>query len=440
MKKYLFPLMTSALLFSCAVSASAQFVEVSGNQFKLNNQPYYFAGTNFWYGAYLGAPEAGDRQRLLKELDLLQQHGINNLRVLAASENSYLEKSVKPSIQNRPGEFNESLLVGLDFLLAEMAKRDMQAVLYLNNFWQWSGGMTQYLQWADKITTPDPDVTGDWDAYIGGAASFYRSQKANHMFRDFIKSIVERKNSVNGINYIEDPTIMAWELANEPRAGINNLPASAKQPFLDWVTDTAEFIKSLDANHLVTTGNEGTAGTSGDADLFINAHKPDSIDYLTVHLWPKNWSWLDMDKAEETYPQAVNNAITYLDQHLAIAQQLDKPIVLEEFGVERDYGNYAADGTTKYRDRFFKTIFTYIEEQAAQGEAIAGSNFWGWGGIGNAAHKDFEWREGDEFTGDPPQEPQGLNSVFANDTTTLRIIQQHSKNLQTLAKPMASAE
>ena len=59
-----------------------------------------------------------------------------------------------------------------------MAKRDMKAVLYLNNFWQWSGGMSQYVAWFNGKPVVDPDVTGDWNAFMDNSASFYREPKA----------------------------------------------------------------------------------------------------------------------------------------------------------------------------------------------------------------------------------------------------------------------
>jgi mannan endo-1,4-beta-mannosidase len=39
------------------------------------------------------------------------------------------------------------------------------------------------------------------------------------------------------------------------------------------------------------------------------------------------------------------------------------------------------------------------------------------------------WREGDPFVGDPPQEPQGRNSVFRSDTSTLRIIRDNAMKM-----------
>ena len=112
-------------------------------------KPYYFTGANIWYTCYLGSSGiTGDRSRLKKELDTMVANGITNLHMLAASEQSSMQRSVKPAIQISAGICDDSLLVGLDFTLAEMAKRHMHAVLYLNNYWEWSGGMAQYMVWS----------------------------------------------------------------------------------------------------------------------------------------------------------------------------------------------------------------------------------------------------------------------------------------------------
>src|SRR5690606_5913843 len=87
------PTVTEELTRAEAVPAE-EFVSIKDKQFFWRGQPYYVVGTNLWYGAYLGSPdEVGDRERLRKELDLLKQTGINNLRVLAASESSELVRA-----------------------------------------------------------------------------------------------------------------------------------------------------------------------------------------------------------------------------------------------------------------------------------------------------------------------------------------------------------
>ena len=142
-------------------------------------EPYRYLGANLWYAMHLGAADTvgGDRPRLLRELDRLQALGISNIRVLAASEGPDRESwfalgaptpwRILPSMQPSPGVYNEAVVAGLDYLLAEMAKRDMTAVLMLGNMWPWSGGFAQYVSWVagDRIPYPPPAVGGSWDGY-----------------------------------------------------------------------------------------------------------------------------------------------------------------------------------------------------------------------------------------------------------------------------------
>src|SRR5579862_9897881 len=122
------------------------FVQVRDGQFVIGAKPYHFLGVNLWFAMHLGA---ADRPRLIRELDRLQQLGITNIRLMASSEGpSSSPFRVTAAVQDAPGSYADSLLDGLDFVLAEMARRDMRAVLVLNNFFQWSGGMAQYVNWA----------------------------------------------------------------------------------------------------------------------------------------------------------------------------------------------------------------------------------------------------------------------------------------------------
>ncbi len=424
-----------------ADEADPPFIRVEGAQFMRGDQPYYFAGVNFWYGAYLGAPgPGGDRARLRRELDQLKALGLTNLRVLAVSEKSELTMTLHPAIQIEPGQLEENLLQGLDFLLAEMAERDMQAVLFLNNYWQWSGGMAQYVSWVTGEPVVDPDVSGDWDTFIANSARFYGMPKAQSYFRQIIEAVITRRNTVNGRRYNEDPTIMTWELANEPRPGRDPSADDVVASYLQWVKATAAYIHHLAPHQLVTTGNEGEKGSVDSIELWRRTHALDEIDYLTFHLWPKNWSWFEVSQAEATYAKSEALALDYVDRHIAIAQQVGKPVVLEEFGLERDGADYRPQATTRWRDQLFAALFQRVESLARSGSPVAGTNIWSWGGEGRPASDDFVWREGDDFMGDPPQEPQGLNSVYDSDTSTLSLLRAHAAAMQALvAEPAKQA-
>ncbi|MCB0562452.1 MAG: hypothetical protein KDD09_26045, partial [Phaeodactylibacter sp.] len=124
------------LLFMGTSVAAQPFIAVEGAGFMRDGKPYHFLGANFWYGLNLASGGAGgDRPRLLRELDRLKALGIDNLRIMGASEGpDGAPWRMAPALQTAPGEYNEALWDALDYLLAEMAKRDMVAVVCLSNF------------------------------------------------------------------------------------------------------------------------------------------------------------------------------------------------------------------------------------------------------------------------------------------------------------------
>jgi len=91
--------------------------------------------------------------------------------------------------------------------------------------------------------------------------------------------------------------------------------------------------------------------------------------------------------------------------------------------------------STSYRDKYFQLVFEHIFEDADSGGPFAGSNFWTWGGFGKPRNPDEPfWRNGDDYTGDPPQEPQGRNSVFAADANTVSILRKYAKKMNAISK------
>ena len=411
----------------------ANFFTIDGIHLSFKGKPYYVVGSNMWYGGYLGSSgKVGDRTRLIKELDNLKAIGINNLRVLAVSEKSELNSAVHPATTNGFGQHDEELLAGLDFLIAEMAKRDMSIVIYLNNFWQWSGGMTQYMSWIDGKPVQDPNVTNDWEGFMTKSASFYQSKKAQTEWRKTIKKIVTRVNTITGQSYINDPTILSWQLANEPRPGNSKSTDKEKAIYIKWINDTAKYIHELDANHMVSTGSEGLMGSARDEKLFIDAHSSPYINYLTYHLWIRNWSWFDQKKPAETWDSGVEKGTAYLNSHIDLAKKLNKPIVLEEFGLDRDMGAYDTNSTTHYRDKFYRIVFETLYNRMKTGDAIAGFNFWAWNGAARTTRPNFWWQTGDDFMGDPPQEQQGMYGVFDSDITTILILNEYADKIHAL--------
>src|SRR5206468_1287115 len=106
-----------------------------------------------------------------------------------------------------------------------------------------------------------------------------------------------------------------------------------------------------------TTGHEGEMGTES-LQLFEDVHRDKNIDYLTIHIWPKNWSWFQTETMEADMPQVVSKTKEYIRKHLTVALKLNKPLVLEEFGLPRDHHSFDIASTTSLRDRYYDTIFS----------------------------------------------------------------------------------
>jgi mannan endo-1,4-beta-mannosidase len=185
---------------------------------------------------------------------------------------------------------------------------------------------------------------------------------------------------------------------------------------------------------MVSTGSEGEMGSVNDWKLYADVHASPYVDYLTYHMWIRNWSWFDQHKAAETWDAGLAKGRAYLNSHIDVAQKLNKPIVLEEFGLDRDDGAYDVKATTHYRDKFYREVFDLLYNRVKAGDAIAGYNFWAWNGSARTTRANFWWNDGDDFMGDPPQEQQGMYGVFDSDVTTILLIKEYADKMHALKK------
>jgi len=411
------------------LSANNTFVKVYQGHFLRDGKPYYYVGTNFWYGAILGSTgQGGNRKRLCAELDKMKSMGIDNLRILVGADGERgIKTKVEPTLQIKPGVYNDTILEGLDYLLQQMGKRNMLAVLYLNNSWEWSGGYGFYLQYAGEGKAPRPDEAG-YPAYMNFVRKYATSEEAHQLFYKYVNFILNRTNRYTHRKYVDDPAIMSWQIGNEPRAfGKEEL-----EPFVKWLSEASSLIRSIDKNHLVSIGSEGAWGCEGDYNVYEKICADKNIDYCNVHLWPYNWGWAKKGSLIENLDRSCRNTKEYIDRHLTICSKLNKPLVMEEFGYPRDGFSFSPYSTTKGRDGYYKYVFSLVADNAKSGGNFAGCNFWGWGGMAKPTHEN--WNVGDDYCGDPAQEQQGLNSVFSSDTSTLFIVKEQVESMSNICR------
>lgn len=113
--------------------------------------------------------------------------------------------------------------------------------------------------------------------------------------------------------YRDDPTIIAWNLINEPRCE-SWLAANkdCNKRVQAWISEMSSHVRGLDPNHLITIGSEGFYGDSTPSllqynpqawasdlgqDFVANTNIKD-IDFATVHAWPDNWMLAQVRRGE----------------------------------------------------------------------------------------------------------------------------------------------
>ncbi|KAH9864505.1 hypothetical protein J1614_010439 [Plenodomus biglobosus] len=450
--------------------AEGDFVHVDGLRLYDSKGLHYITGINYWACMNLAAgPSAGGNySRLMTELDQMAAKGINHLRIMAGSEGAPTLQPFRmnPALLQEPGKYNEDIFQGLDICLNEMSKRGMRATMTLANEWQWSGGFAQYVSWATNdsaipypeswnLTAPPQRETpgtgwGNYTVQGVNAAPYseltafanliYNNTQAETWYKDHIKTVMARRNTVNNRLYTEDPTIMTWQLANEPQAsdsldytGAYNIAIIPNPDDLlfPWIERISAYIRSMAPKQLVSVGLEGKQGEY----YFKKAHNFSTVDYATTHCWVQNWGVYDMyNSSEANLKQAQEFAVDFMRNSSRWAADIGKPVFLEEFGMARDNWEnkdkeypYLSSASTSHKDAYFSTIIGTVMDEFKSGGAYIGTSPWAYSGIYRP-----ETQLANEFgmvwAGDPPHEGPGWYGLYDTDNA-MKIISAQQKNI-----------
>jgi mannan endo-1,4-beta-mannosidase len=248
-----------------------------------------------------------------------------------------------------PGQWNEESFVHLDHVLAEAQRNNLRVQLCLTNWWRDTGGVTQYLRWAginDAADTRFPFGINPERAML-----FYTNETTRRLYREHLEKVVTRRNTVTGVFYRDDPTILGWELMNEAQAVTGRWHERRA-----WFAEMSSYLKSLDANHLITPGAWGYR-TAAERREWLADHRLATIDYCDVHNYPREDTNSFVDS-----PEALRE---FIDNRAAAALSLSKPLVLGEFGI----GPGGYNGISQ-RD-WFRGFFA-----ANLRAGVAGAMFW----------------------------------------------------------------
>jgi mannan endo-1,4-beta-mannosidase len=310
---------------------AASFVRRTGNVLRLDNQQFRFAGSNNYYLMYKSqfmvddvlSAAAGNNLRVMRiwgSLDIGNQDGSNSIR--GKSEGVYFQywDGTAPAYND-----GDDGLKRLDYVIYKAGQLGLKLVIPFVNNWNDFGGMDQYVRWRDS-STPDDQV---W--YHD---SFYTDAVIRQWYKNWIAHLLNRVNIYTGVAYKNDPTIMTWELGNEPRClSAGAYPRSQScttQTLIAWADEMSTYIKSIDDKHLVSVGDEGFYCIPGAIDWTENCGEGvdtvaftalENIDVMSFHLYPDGWG------------KNVAWGTQWIQRHFQDAKALDKPAMLGEFGL-----------------------------------------------------------------------------------------------------------
>lgn len=316
--------------------SATSFIETSGTHFTLDGRPFFVTGVNNHYLTY------GSQDEVTRVLDDAVAMGANVVRTFLQPVIGSLDGS-KPTIWDWRFEGDASNLAvkgtyllhwdpsqnrmaindgangmqKVDFLIAEAGKRRLRLIIAVLDFWAYTGGAQQMRAWYGSQDAPGVQSQYNTDLSKEKSEFFFQDPRTKRDYRTWVSHVVQRVNPLTGLAYRDDPTIMAWELMNEGNAK----PEALR---LAWTGEMSAYIKSLDSNHLVSSGHANILDPKL-ADLTIP-----TLDFGTWHGYPL-YNKLTVQQFNEMIPEFCQ-----------LAARAKKPVLLEEFGHARSNQNVAA--------------------------------------------------------------------------------------------------
>jgi mannan endo-1,4-beta-mannosidase len=410
------------------VNLNKGFVARSGSQFLLNGKPYRFAGNNVYYLFYKSHYMIDDVMATMQRngIRVIRTWGFSDGKAPYAGDGDGIPNGNEGSaFQPEKDLYYEPTFVHFDSVIKSAGKHGVRLIIPLVNYWSDKdmgneedrqnafGGIGQYLEWCGIGLQYEQGRLSNKDL-------FYTDPCVKDAYKAYARQMIIRVNTLTGMPYKDDPTIFAWELANEPRCESVDR-CRGGQTFYEWAAEMSGYIKSLDPNHMVALGDEGFLKESGNPDPYYNgAFGVDwqynlgisTIDFGTVHLYPDHWN------------KDLTWAANWITDHITISRQMGKPVVFEEFGICHDDGHnlyllYPCDNRFN-RDQTY-AAWTNLFETGAAGDLV-----WMIAGKVNGANEAHVYLAGDYYYPDY----DGF-TFWEPSTSTMGIIRGHAAQMNT---------
>jgi mannan endo-1,4-beta-mannosidase len=236
--------------------------------------------------------------------------------------NAFMDGSDNPArLRGDDGMVREEGLQALDALLAEAERMHVRLLLVLENNWPDYGGAQAVI---DAIA-PGEGLPAD---------AFWSDPRAIAAQRAMISAIVGRTNSITGEPYAADPSVFAWELANEPRC--SDVRFCDPRTLPNWAKVMGDQVREAGAMQPVAWGGAGYRGEFGEDLAAIAASG--AVDLLTLHVYARRLPALDPFTRDAQLRAAIDGATTVMRDRAELATRVGMPLLVEELGYEPPVG------------------------------------------------------------------------------------------------------
>ncbi|GAU27148.1 hypothetical protein TSUD_104570 [Trifolium subterraneum] len=332
------------------------FVMRNETQFVVDGKVFYVNGWNsYWLMDH--SVDFSSRFKVREMMKIGAKMGLTVCRTWAFNDGHY------NALQISPGHFDEQVFQGgktlclrycsvilfacaaLDYVIAEARQNGIRLLLSLVNNLQPYGGKSMYVKWA-------------WQDGVGLSSSndsFFYDPSIRSYFKNYIKTVLTRKNTITGIEYRNDPAIFGWELINEPRC----MTDRSGDTLQEWIEEMSAFVKLIDKKHMLTIGNEGFYGPNDPKDLTVNPN-----------YWASKLGFHEDEKAIETQLKFISK---WMLSHIEDGDQvLKKPVLFSEYGLSKKNQDF----TVSARENMYDTILNIVYKSAKRNRSGAGSLVW----------------------------------------------------------------
>ncbi|CAA0833702.1 Mannan endo-1-4-beta-mannosidase 7 [Striga hermonthica] len=342
--------------FGARLPRDLAFVKTQGSHFVLHGSSFLFSGFNSYWMMHV-ASDPNERYKVTEVLREASAAGLTVCRTWAFSDGG------DRALQLSPGIYDERVFQGLDFVVAEARKYGIRLILSFVNNYKDFGGRPQYAQWARAA-----------GAHINSDDDFYTHPVIKGYYKNHIRRVVTRLNTITKIAYKDDPTIMAWELINEPRCETDYSGSTLN----GWVQEMASFVKSLDRKHLLEIGMEGFYGDTMPQRKqvnpgyqvgtdFISNNLVKGIDFATIHAYPDAWLSGKSENEQMGFMER------WMTSHWEDAKTvLKKPLVIAEFGKSCKDPVFDPNERDLYMGNVYRDIYRYARTRGT----MSGSLVW----------------------------------------------------------------